>query len=204
MQLLGEVNFSFGNLSTLLEAHEVNRSNLSNLIRETEKERVCTCVSVNLFSSCGGFPTEHYPSALSNPWPDYKNIDSSGCVLQDCCIVLTGKPLLLLLAVAVQRKECGHLKSATKLQLTFNARIFQIGSVVPETICGVLKKESLVTKYSKYSKRIVFRTINQNLVIWSQSVTQMDTALTASKTVFHLFLQVRKSGPELPQINIMK
>ena len=41
MQLLGEVDFSFGNLSTLLEAHEVKRLDVSNLIRATEKGRVC-------------------------------------------------------------------------------------------------------------------------------------------------------------------
>lgn len=54
---------------------------------------------------CESTQGDQTPSLLSDHWPDCMNNDSSGCVLQDCCIVLTGKPLLLLLAAALLRKS---------------------------------------------------------------------------------------------------
>lgn len=120
---------------------------------------------VGLFLSCGDFPTDPAQSALSNHWPDYGNNDSSGCVLQDCCIVLTGKPLLLLLAVAVQRKECGQPEISHKITAHFQASAFSSGPIVPETICGLLEKESVATKYAEYFKRIVCMTTNYDLLI---------------------------------------
>ena len=129
------------------------------------------CVLVNLALSCGGFPNGPTLSALS----DHKNNDSSGCVLQDCCIVLTGKPLLLL-ADSVQRKDCGHLKSATKLQL----RIFQVDLLCLRQFVVRWKRKSIATKYAKYVERIVCMAINYNILIWRQSVTQRGTWWTCT------------------------
>lgn len=81
------------------------------------------------------------PSLLSDHRPDYMNNDSSGCALQDCCIVLTGKPLLLLLAAAVPRKECGHLKPAAELRLDFNVRISQLGLLCPRQFVVCCKRK---------------------------------------------------------------
>lgn len=78
---------------------------------------------------------------------------------------------LLLPAVTVQRKECGQPEISHKITAHFQGSDFSSGPIVPETICGVLEKESVVTKYAEYFWKNSLHDYDYNLLIWSQSVT---------------------------------
>lgn len=74
----------------------MKRLNVSDLIIVTEKKKgrksVCACVCVCWSIWLYRVEVFHLTlSALSDRWPDYKNNDSSGCALQDCCIGGAGK-----------------------------------------------------------------------------------------------------------------
>lgn len=98
-------------------------------------------------------------------------------------------------------------KSAVTWNLPQNYSLFQcpdfsVGPIVSGTICGVLEKESLATKYENYFERIVWMTVNHRFLIWSQSVTYKrtwDVVLTASWGHTPTHCPTRATwGPALP------
>lgn len=116
-----------GNLSTLLK--EVKRLNISGVVRVTEY--VCMRTRPHLHYLTTGQTTRTI------------------IVVAVCCrsVALYSQENRCCVC------ECGHLKSATKLQLALKCPDLSIGPIVSETICGVLVKERKAPKYLKQQQQ---------------------------------------------------
>lgn len=140
-----------GNLSTLLK--EVKRLNISGVVRVTEY--VCMRTRPHLHYLTTGQTTRTM---------------IAGCVLQECCIVLTGKPLLCLWVWSPE--ICHKITACFKMSGSFNWAYCVWGNLW----CSGKGKESSKV-FKKTTTTTLCMTIIQNILIWSQSSTHRHSSL---------------------------
>lgn len=108
-QLLGELNFSSVISGRREKAKRSRGRTSSRLLVEDGKKCVCAPLRSEL--------------CLRDVTTGETTMTAEAARLQRGSIVLAGQNA----AAAAQMNECGHRKSATKLQLPFNVRILQLG-----------------------------------------------------------------------------